>query len=144
MASLAEHPHPSNPTGHPRAAGLGLPVGAGSRGGAGAPVVRLIERAREILGNRYSEPFDLPRLAAELRVSPCHLCRCFKRVTGTTPSRYVHGLRIDEALRRLGSSRGRLADLALDLGFASHSHFTMVFRREVGDTPSEVQRSLPR
>jgi AraC-like DNA-binding protein len=33
-----------------------------------------------------------------------------------------------------------ITGLALDLGFSSHSHFTDVFRREFGSTPSEIRK----
>ena len=32
-----------------------------------------------------------------------------------------------------------LAEIALDLGFQGHSHFTARFRRAFGDTPSAVR-----
>ncbi|MFH1680297.1 MAG: helix-turn-helix domain-containing protein [Candidatus Eisenbacteria bacterium] len=35
----------------------------------------------------------------------------------------------------------RRTDLALDVGFASHSHFTDAFRREFGVSPSDLRRS---
>jgi AraC-like DNA-binding protein len=39
---------------------------------------------------------------------------------------------------RLPESRGNLTALALELGFASHSHFTDTFRRAFGVAPSAV------
>jgi AraC-like DNA-binding protein len=37
---------------------------------------------------------------------------------------------------------GELIDIALDLGFSSHSHFTDIFRRTFGNTPSAVRQAL--
>ncbi|WP_348652834.1 AraC family transcriptional regulator [Polyangium sp. y55x31] len=45
--------------------------------------------------------------------------------------------------RLLGGARD-LTALALDLGFADHSHFTNAFRREFGCSPSAVRRLLER
>jgi AraC family transcriptional regulator len=39
------------------------------------------------------------------------------------------------------ATRDDLAAVALDVGFASHSHFTDAFRREFGRAPSEVRRA---
>lgn len=40
---------------------------------------------------------------------------------------------------RMAEGRSNLTDLALDLGFADHSHFTNAFRREWGISPSEFR-----
>jgi AraC-like DNA-binding protein len=36
-----------------------------------------------------------------------------------------------------------ITDLALDLGFSSHSHFTSVFRKAFGMTPSQYRAGMP-
>jgi AraC-like DNA-binding protein len=64
---------------------------------------------------------------------------------GCTVTGYVHRLRIDWARERLERSDMPLADVALDVGFADQAHFTRVFRRVTGSTPSEYRRrSRPR
>jgi AraC family transcriptional regulator len=45
------------------------------------------------------------------------------------------------ALERLAEPGVDLIDIALDLGFSSHSHFTECFRRNFGKTPSAVRGS---
>jgi AraC-like DNA-binding protein len=37
--------------------------------------------------------------------------------------------------------RGGVTDVALSLGFSSHSHFTAAFRKEYGGTPREIRRA---
>jgi AraC-like DNA-binding protein len=69
------------------------------------------------------------------------LCREFRRITGQTMTSYRHALRVQLALERLRESPSDLTDLALELGYSSHSHFTQVFRRHIGITPSEVRES---
>jgi AraC-like DNA-binding protein len=51
-------------------------------------------------------------------------------------------LRVAAALERLAGGAADLTDLALDLGYSSHSHFTASFRSEVGTTPSRARRLL--
>jgi AraC family transcriptional regulator len=43
-------------------------------------------------------------------------------------------------MERLVQQETDLAALALDLGFASHSHFSDAFRRAFGVAPSECRR----
>jgi AraC-like DNA-binding protein len=44
------------------------------------------------------------------------------------------------ALPRATEPRASLTELALDLGFSSHSHLTAAFHREFGVPPSEARR----
>jgi AraC-like DNA-binding protein len=76
---------------------------------------------------------DLARLAG---CSRYQLCRAFRKATGDTMTGYRHALRMREALGRLREGRRDLTELALDLGYSSHSHFSAVFRRTFGMPPS--------
>lgn len=93
---------------------------------------RLAEDAKELLATSLT----LHELAAQLNVSPFHLARVFRRETGYSLHEYRRQLRLRLALGEL-PARGRLTTLALELGFASHSHFTHAFRSEFGITPHE-------
>jgi len=117
--------------------------------GRGAP--RVTARARELaeatriaLSERYAAPPSLEELARTLGCSPFHLCRTFKRVVGLPLRRYRDRLRLRLALDRLGAGEPCLTALALDLGYADHSHFTNAFRREFGRPPSALRPSTSR
>jgi AraC-like DNA-binding protein len=99
------------------------------------------ERARIELGSRYAEDLSLAALARATGVSRSRLCRAFRRATGTTLHAYRDGLRLRAALEALPVSPD-LTALALDLGYASHSHFGACFRRAFGLTPSEARARL--
>jgi AraC family transcriptional regulator len=53
----------------------------------------------------------------------------------------VRRLRVDWALRELSTSARSLSEIALDAGFADQSHFTRVFKRQVGVSPGAFRRS---
>jgi AraC-like DNA-binding protein len=74
-------------------------------------------------------------------VSPVYLTQAFKRVEDVPLYRYHLRLRLARALDLL-ADYDDLTDLALDLGFTSHSHFTAAFRKVYGVTPSAFQRSI--
>jgi AraC-like DNA-binding protein len=103
------------------------------------PHRRLAAAAEELLAATVRESPSLHQLAAELNVSPFHLARVFRRVTGFGLHEYRRQLRLRIALSRL-PARGRLTELAFELGFASHSHFTEAFRSEFGLPPSALAR----
>ena len=49
-------------------------------------------------------------------------------------------MRLRTALERAADPGADLTDLALDLGYSSHSHFTAAFRKAFGVTPSAFRR----
>ena len=71
-----------------------------------------------------------------------HLARVFKARTGFSLHAYRNQLRLRAALERLAEPGVDLIDIALDLGFSSHSHFTETFRRSFGKTPSAVRQEI--
>lgn len=95
--------------------------------------------AQEILSTSYDQELTLNELAAQLYVSPYLLCRIFRQQTGATVHNYLNQLRLRTALESVKESCGKLTDLALNLGYSSHSHFTQAFRNAFGITPSDLQ-----
>ena len=96
----------------------------------------VVEHAKEIIVRRCTSNVPLRELAALVGVSPFHLCRSFRASTGRTITTFRHELRLRIALERLSERTLDLTDLALDLGYSSHSHFTAAFRRRFGTTPA--------
>jgi len=104
------------------------------------PGRRLAAQVREIIARGYRTRLTVADLAREVGCSPFHLSRVFRRATGATIHRTVLRLRLREALERLLDEPAALSRIALDSGFASHSHLTDAFRAEYGHPPSEVRR----
>ncbi|MCA9556103.1 MAG: helix-turn-helix transcriptional regulator [Myxococcales bacterium] len=82
-----------------------------------------VHAAQVLLGTRFGEPWSLATLGAEVALSPFHLARLFREALGTTVHAYLEQLRLRAGLLRLADGE-RLVDVALDVGFSSHSHFT--------------------
>lgn len=100
----------------------------------------LADGAREALAAQPGR--SLPDLAHELAVSPHHLSRVYRAVTGQTISRHRMRLRARNALERLACGDGDLARVAADTGFADQSHLCRVVSQETGRTPSALRRAL--
>jgi AraC-like DNA-binding protein len=95
----------------------------------------LASEARRAMGERLDERLTLESLARAVHSSPYHLSRVFRAETGWSVHGYLTQLRLAAGLDRL--ERGRPLSLAaLEVGFSSHSHFTAMFRRSFGVTPS--------
>src|SRR5688500_8951957 len=97
-----------------------------------------VEEVKRTIAARPEANLPLRRLAQVAESSPFQLCRDFRSLTGMTITRYRHALRLRLALDRLPDCDD-LTDLALDLGYSSHSHFTYAFRDHFGVTPSSYR-----
>jgi AraC family transcriptional regulator len=103
-----------------------------------------VEMAQAILAANYDGPVRLEDVARAVDISPFHLCRAFKRMTGVHMRAYVTRLRLRAALGEVVDPRSSLAEIAHAHGFSSHSHFAAAFRKEFLITPSEVRRLATR
>jgi len=109
----------------------------------GNPVHKeLVYAVRKLLATRFKEPLTLDQIAAEVHYSPYHLCRIFRQQTGSTIHRYLDQLRLHSALEFVTQGETNLSELAFNLGYSSHSHFTQSFRRTFGAPPSRL-REMP-
>lgn len=97
------------------------------------------EAAKEVIGATLGERLSLAEIARRVGgPTPTHLAHIFRSETGFGMHEYRLQLRLRTALDHLDDAGGSLTALALKLGFASHSHFTVTFRREFGVPPSLI------
>ncbi|HLW74900.1 MAG TPA: helix-turn-helix transcriptional regulator [Gammaproteobacteria bacterium] len=108
------------------------------RGAAANRAAALAAEAQVLIAESFAERVTLESLAGQLGVSPFRLCRAFRQSTGGSLHQHLMRLRLVTALEKLPEYRERLTDLAFDLGFSSHSHFTHAFRGYFGHSPSAL------
>jgi AraC-like DNA-binding protein len=101
----------------------------------------LVEAAKLAVNERLESLPSLGELARALGCSPFHLSRTFHRTAGSSLRAYVGRLRARRAADRLAAGVRDLTQLALELGYADHSHFTNAFRHEWGVPPSRFRDS---
>jgi AraC family transcriptional regulator len=104
----------------------------------------LVEAARALVAVQYRERLTTAGVAAQLSVSPFHLSRVFKEQTGVGLHQYITQLRLRRALVHLEDPRCSLIEIAIELGFSSHSHFTAAFRQAFRTSPSRLREALGR
>ena len=98
-----------------------------------------VEAAKTYIARHLGENIALGEIAAAVAASPFNFARIFQQQTGVPVHCYVTHIRLRSSLERIAEPDADLSSIALDLGFSSHSHFTHVFRREFGSTPSEIR-----
>jgi AraC-like DNA-binding protein len=102
----------------------------------------VVERAKAFLGQHFREPVSLGDVARAAGASPFSVSRAFPVVTGTTLHRYIVSLRLASTLDAIAAGADDLSRVAVDAGFAHHSHFTKTFARAFGATPQAIRRRL--
>ena len=86
---------------------------------------------------------DIKTLADQLAISTCQLNRRVKEATGQTTSDFVLNIRIDKAKRLLAKFPDTtIFETARECGFADTAHFSHVFRRKVGQSPTQYIHGL--
>jgi AraC family transcriptional regulator len=100
-----------------------------------------VERVKEAISTSPERKWTLGELAGIAGVSPCYLAHVFNNEVGISVYRYAIRSRLAKALNAVLDSNLDLTSIALDTGFASHSHFTARFRAFFGLTPDALRRS---
>ncbi len=99
----------------------------------------LSEAAREYIETHSAEKFSLKEMAGALFVNGSYLLRTFKRHTGMTPLSYHHQIRCQKAKVFLAETDQSISEIGEAVGFVSSSHFSHIFRKIEGCTPSEYR-----
>jgi two-component system response regulator YesN len=101
-----------------------------------------IQQAVRFINDNYRTDICLDTVAWEVRMSPAHFSRIFKKVMGLSYQDYLHSRRITKAKNLLRTSARSVSEIAVSLGFADPTGFGRVFKKLTSYTPS-AYRTLP-
>ncbi len=96
-----------------------------------------LKRVYEYVDGHLAGKITLLDLAVVAGLSRMHFASQFRVATGLRPHEYLLKRRIERAEELLRQSTMTLVEIALTVGFQTQAHFTTVFKRFVGDTPSQ-------
>jgi AraC family transcriptional regulator len=113
-----------------------LPVRRSTR----AQRMRTLERVKEAVALAPADKWSVAKLAKIANLSPFHLCHLFRQTVGTSIYNFVLRERLAHTLDAVLESDDGITAIALDAGFADHSHFTARFRSFFGCTPTSLRR----
>jgi len=102
--------------------------------------MRAVERVKEAIALAPADNWSVARLAKVANMSHYHLCHVFRQMVGTSVYDYIVRERLARTLGAVLDCGDDLTTIALDAGFASHSHFTARFRSFFGCTPAALRR----
>lgn len=103
-------------------------------------VNRQIDYIKSYIDTNYNEDIKLEDLSSMAYMNKFHLISEFKQSYRITPIEYLILKRIDIAKNLLISTNHTMEEISALVGFNSQSYFNQVFKKKVGQTPSQFRR----
>ncbi len=101
-----------------------------------------IARARKYIHEHQAEKLTLGEVARSINTSAFYFCKLFKKTTGLNYTDYLSRVRIERAKNLLLNPNLRVSEIAFEVGFQSLTHFNRVFKRILGQSPTEYRAQL--
>ncbi len=89
--------------------------------------------------NHLHEPIRIQALAEQVDLNASYLSTLFKKEAGCSISDYILSKRMEAARNMLKYSEYSYAEISAILAFSSQSHFSRIFKKEMGYTPKEYR-----
>ena len=101
----------------------------------------LAQAASEYIEAHFKEKFSLQKMADSLYVNGSYLLRAFRKYRGYTPLAYHNLVRCEQAKALLEQTGEEVSEIGEMVGFVSSAHFSHVFKKTEGCTPTEYRIS---
>ena len=98
----------------------------------------LMERIMQEINAHLSEPeFNVESLTKDVGISRAQLHRKMKEITGISAGEFIRNLRLEQAARLIAKGEINITQVAFAVGFNNQTHFSTVFKKHYGMTPTE-------
>lgn len=105
---------------------------------------RAIDVALQYIQAHYHTELSLEKVASVVYLNPVYFSQLFKQKVGQGFKEYVTRLRMRRAMELLRDSELKIGDIAERVGYPDVRHFSQIFRKRTGSTPSDFrQRHQP-
>lgn len=101
----------------------------------------LVLAAQRYIEQHSAEKFSLQALSGALYVNGSYLLRTFRENTGNTLLWYHNHMRCEKAKQYLQQSEITISQAGEMAGFTSSSHFSRIFKKMTGVTPTVYRRA---
>ena len=102
----------------------------------------VIIKAKEYIQEHQTENLRLGHVARACNTSTFYFCKMFKKVTGINFTDYLSRVRIEKSKNLLLNPNLRVSEIAFEVGFQSLTHFNRVFKKILGQSPTEYRAQL--
>jgi len=102
----------------------------------------VITRAKEYILEHQAEDLSLGQVAKAVNTSTFYFCKMFKKATGINFTDYLSRVRIEKSKNLLLNPNLRVSEIAFEVGFQSLTHFNRVFKKILGQSPTQYRAQL--
>jgi YesN/AraC family two-component response regulator len=102
----------------------------------------VIAKARAYIQEHQAEELSLTQVAKAVNMSSFYFCKMFKKIAGINFTAYVARVRIEKSKNLLLNPNLRVSEIAFEVGFQSLTHFNRVFKKILGQSPTEYRAQL--
>jgi AraC-like DNA-binding protein len=99
-----------------------------------------IRQARTTLAENFDKNITIPQLARQTGINEAKLKEGFRELYGQSIHSYLQQLRLEKAQELLLTTRMTVTDITYEIGYSHVTHFTTLFRKEIGLTPTEWRK----
>jgi AraC-like DNA-binding protein len=92
---------------------------------------------KEVNEHLDDNDFSVEMLAKGVGISRAQLHRKMKELTGIPVSEFIRNIRLEQAVRLLEEQKINVTQVAYSVGFSNLAHFSTVFRKQFGVSPTE-------
>jgi len=96
---------------------------------------------RSVNANLNNPDYDVEMLTKDVGISRAQLHRKMKEITGISTSEFIRNLRLEQAARLIKERKINITQVAYSVGFNNQTHFSTVFKKHFGMTPTEYAES---
>jgi len=100
-----------------------------------------VDTAIKFIKENYHRNINLTYVANHVSLNYNYFSNVFHQKTGMRFVEYLNLLRINRAKELLGNSEN-ISEIAKEVGYASHKHFTRIFKAFVGVSPYDYRKKL--
>jgi signal transduction histidine kinase/ligand-binding sensor domain-containing protein/DNA-binding response OmpR family regulator len=98
----------------------------------------LMERIMKSINENLSDPdFNVEKLTEDVGISRAQLHRKMKEIAGISTGEFIRNLRLEQAARLIRENKINVTQVAYSVGFNNQTHFSTVFKKHFGLSPSE-------
>lgn len=101
-----------------------------------------LKSAIEYINNNYSYDINVKKVAAHIGIDRTYLYRIFMDNLNISPEQYLLKVRMTKAANLLKTSDFSVLQIAFSTGYKDISHFSSVFKRFFGESPSTYRNSI--
>ena len=102
----------------------------------------VVEQVIDYFEDHYAEKISLDQIADNTYLSTVYVSKIFKAETGDTPIRYLINIRLEKAKELLENGwEGSIQEVAMEVGYDDAYHFSKLFKKRYGVSPSKVMRN---